>query len=126
MSKNPNKSLFETLEEQDHLTISNDYKTTTELKKIRLYYTFNDNLELNVFLLTKGGAHKLKDVHTSKRDTRYINHLGANYTLSSILENIFNDAPLEKGIDRKFSPRERRVAKVSWFTKIIWFFRGGK
>lgn len=123
MSRKPNNSLFD-----DHLSIVTDeYQTTPYLENLRLYYNFSDELELRIYIKTKTNKFKQKPIKSSKRDTKYFNHNGSNYTLNAVYEHIFNDALLEKGIDRTYSPRERRKpAKPSLFTRLIQWLRGGK
>lgn len=123
MSKKPNNSLFD-----DHLSIETDeYQTTPYLENLRLYYNFSDELELRIFTKTKTNKFKQKPIKTSKRDTKFFKHNGSNYTLNAAYEHIFNGALLEKGIDKTYSPRERRKpTKPSLLTRLIHWLRGGK
>jgi hypothetical protein len=120
------------INETNNLQISScfkeEYRTTDELKKLDLYYTFRNDLRIDVYIKLKSGIMKKKTVYTSKKDTQYISHKGSNYTLSTILDNAINGTQLEKGIDKVFSPRnrfvERRVKKKSLFSRFLDWFEG--
>lgn len=131
MSITPKTNLLDHLTPIEVIRINEDISTTESLLDLGIYYSISKNFEISIYTLTKTAKFKEKTIHTSKRDTKYFNHKASNYTLFTVEQHIMYGTELEKGIDRKFSTRrrekkEKRVEKVSLFTKIVWFIRGGK
>ena len=113
-----------------------EIQTTKELLELGLYYSeneldlFSDDMQSLYtfhFIDKRAKAFQIKKVKTSKRDTQYIVHKASNYTISTLTSHILTGSPLEKGIDRKYSPRQRdrrTEPKPSLLTKLIHWLRG--
>lgn len=103
-----------------------NYQTTKELHKIGLYYRKEHTLFDSFTFYSYDKRKKTlsaKKVYTSKKNTEYIKHKGANYTIDTLTWNILAESIIEKGIDNKFSHRDR-VKEVSLLTRVLNWFRG--